>query len=482
MKKKMCQMTALVLSLCMVAGCGGKNKETTVTLNPEDFESDETFITIVDSTPNALQEDALERYCELGVNTFVLTEDFVPMTEGGTLSDSYKKAIRAAGEKGLNVWIRNMWNDPDYFECGADKTGSNYGSPYQMNARNITTEFAEFSEVTGFYMADEAYMHKQEDNPKTEYDESCFSNFDDLTKLIDWKNKYYPNAYMHMNHVPSASYDHWPAGTSYGEFIQYYVDTIVKRLESGGRSICLDNYPLLEGGTLSDTYLADLLTVANITRDYNDKAAKEQKATCGICLQTFQNTNENARLRDITCPEDVTFQMYTGMAVGARLFEYFCYRSYDSFGLYGIVDSAGEKRIFDYVKEANERALPFEKVLTSFDYRGTTVSKGEMRGRDDVFGQLGSLLLEETGSLLKVSGRYDAIVGCFQKGEQNGYMVVNYTAPNENLTNAVMLEFQDCSHALVYTEDGVTDRKLTAKGELRLSLNAGEGAFVIPAK
>lgn len=480
--KKTCQVAATAIIMCMLAGCGGKNGEATVTLKPEDFESDEAFITIVDATPNALQEDALELYSELGVNTFVLTEDYVPMTEDGALTDSYRKSIQAAGEKGLNVWIRNMWNDPDYFESGTDKTGSNYGSPYQMSARNLTTEFSEFPEVTGFYMADEAYMHKLTDDPATDYDESLFSNFDELTKLIDWKNKYYPNAYMHMNHVPSASYDHWPAGTSYAEFIQYYVDTIVKRLESGGRSICLDNYPLLEGGTLSDTYLTDLLTVANIARDYNAGAAEGQKATYGICLQTFQNTDSKARLRDITSAEDVTFQMYTGMAMGARLFEYFCYRTYDSLGIYGIVDSAGEKRVFDYVKEANERALPFEKVLNSFDYRGLTVSKGKMSGKDDTFGQLKGLLLEDTASLSSVSGRYDTIVGCFRKGDQDGYMAVNYTAPNDNLTNAVMLEFKDCSHALVYTEDGVKDMKLTAKGELRLSLKAGEGAFIIPAK
>lgn len=481
--KKRYQAVALLLSVCMLGGCAGSAGKTgsKVTLNPSDYETDKTMITIVDCTPNPLDETAMELYTNLGVNTFVLTEDFVPMVDNGTVSDAYKKAIETLGDKGLNVWIRNMWNDPDYFTSDQAKEGSNYGTPYTMNERNITSEFSDYSEVTGFYMADELYMQTLEDNKATEPDESLYCAMDQMDKLVEWKNKYYPDAYWHINHVPSSSYDHWPEGNSYADFIQHYVDTIVRKVESGGRSICLDNYPLIDGGKIKDSYIFDLLTAANITRDYNAEMPEDNKANFGICLQTFTNTNPGFEQRDIVSSDDVTFQMYTGMACGASLFEYFCWRSYSGLNMYGIVDEAGEKRIYDYIKEANDVALPFQKVALAFEWQGLTANKGEMSGKDDVFGHIQGLGLEDTGSLQSINSRYDTIVGCFDKDGQDGYMVVNYTDPINDFTNSVTLQFTNCSQALVYTEEGAKQLNLTADGELRLILDAGQAAFVIPA-
>ena len=59
-------------------------------------------------------------------------------------------------------------------------------------------------------------------------------------------------------------------------------------------------------------------------------------------------------------------------------------------------------------------------------------------------------------------------------------MVVNYTEPILNMTNAVTLTFKDCSQVLVYTEEGTEVKNLTEEGQLRLTLDAGQGAFVIP--
>ena len=482
MKKAMTRVTILLLLAALLAGCGAQAEEKpSVSLKPEDFETDQTFWTIVDATPNPLDEEAVKLYIDVGVNTFIMTEDYVPLVEDGKLSESYKNAIRTISDKGLNVWIRNMWNDPDYFDCDVKKEGSNYGSPYTMEPRKITTEFSEFPALNGFYMADELYMTTLEDNPDTPYDDSLFCAMDQMDKLIQWKNTYYPDAYWHINHVPSSSYDHWPSGQTYADFIQYYVDNICKKLTSGGRSICLDNYPLKEDMKIDDSYLPDLLTVANIARDYNKEAAEGQKATYGICLQTFQNTHPNAHIRDLTSTADVTFQMFTGMALGARLFEYFCWRTYDSLGMYGVVDAAGKPRIYDYVKEANETVLPFERVMCSFDWQGLTTCRGDNAGIEDAFSDVQDMLIADTGVLTSVKSRYDAIVGCFTKGEQPGYMVVNYTAPNYNQTNIVDLIFKDCTQALVYTVDGVETVTLTQNGELRLVLDAGQGAFVIPA-
>ncbi len=480
MKKKISKILSLAMLVCMLAGCSGeKSNVSNVKINPKDYETDRTFITIADCTPSTESESEMELYKNLGLNTFILTEDFVPMVEDGTISNAYIKSINKAAEYGLNVWIRNMHNDPDYFELDKDKTGSDYGVEYTMQPRNITTEFSEISAVTGFYMADELFKTTLTDNKETEADESLYCAMDKMDKLIEWKNKYYPNEYWHINHVPSSSYDHWQEG-DYADFIQYYVDNIIKKLTSGGRSVSLDHYPLTAAG-IHENYLHDLLTCANITRDYNAECEENQKADFCICLQTFMNaTNTDMATRDITSSDDVTFQMYTGMACGASMFEYFCWRTYSGFGLYGIVDETGEKRIYDYIKEGNEQALQFQKVTLAFEWKGLTVNKGIQSGKDDIFGEVDGLTTEDNGVLKSIESRYDTIVGCFKKDKQDGYMAVNYTDPAAKKVNAVTLNFEGCSQALVYTEDGTKQINLTEEGDLRLVLEPGQAAFVIP--
>mgnify|MGYP003305828780 CR=1 FL=1 len=476
--KRLCVAVSLMLVASLCVGCGGGNAEK-VTLNPADYETDETFITFADGTPNAADVDAIAMYRDLGLNTFLLTEDFVPMVEDGTLSSSYGEMIKNIESQGLEVWIRNMYNDEDYFQNDKQKAGSNYGTPYEIGERNITDEFSQYDGVTGFYMADEPFMTTLPDIESTpDVDESLYAAMDKLGKLVEWKNTYYPDKYWHMNHVPSSSWDHYYSYT-YQEFLQYYMDNIIAKLEGGGRSICLDRYPLTEGGgVIHDSFLSDILTGAIVTRDYNAGVSEEERADYGICLQTFQDTNLG--LRDITSTADITFQMYAGMACGAELFEYFVYRSYEGIGLFGITDEAGEKRIYDYVKEANDKALPFSKVICAFDWKGLTATKGESSGKDDTFASVSDLLATETGVLKSMTSRYDAIAGCFTQGEQDGYMVVNFTAPDLNQTNVVTLDFDGCSQAIVYTSEGVETVNLV-DGQLRLTLAAGEGAFIIPA-
>ncbi len=477
MKRTISSMLVLVLLVSLLAGCG---TEQTVTLDPADYETDAGLITIADMPPDPFSPEAVQLYKDLGFTHWILTEDHVPMVENGTLNDDYQKAIELLTEQGFEVWIRNMQNDPDYFQTEGQKAGSNYGYQYILEPRNITDDFGAFPGVTGFYMMDEPFQITKQDDPATEDKENLHPAFDQLGKLVEWKNTYYPDAFWHVNHVGSSSWDHYPAGTTYEDFIDAYVETVIKKLEGGGRSICMDNYPLPEGGGIvKEAFLYDVLVLANATKQYNASAAADRQAVMGICLQTMQDTN--LKLRDITSANDVTFQMYTGMAAGARLFEYFCYRSLEGVGLAGIIDMTGQKRIYDHVLEANQRALPFEKVLCAFQWEGMTACRGSQSGTENIFEMAQDQFTQDTGVLTKVDSRYDAIVGCFDKEGQDGYMVVNYTAPDLNMTNMVTLTFEGCTQALVYTEEGVEQINLVADGSLRVTLGCGQAAFIIPA-
>lgn len=480
MKKAICCLLIVVMLMSLLTACNPKTQESQVKLNPADFETDKKLITIADMPPDPFNPEAVKLYKDLGFTHWVLTEDHVPLVENGTLSEGYKEAIEILTEQGFEIWIRNMQNDPEYFQIETEKAGSNYGYQYVLEPRDITDDFAQFPAVNGFYMMDEPFQDTKTDIPGTDDREDLHPAIDQLGTLIQWKNTYYPDAFWHINHIGSGSWNHWPIGTTYADFIDNYVETVLKKLESGGRSICMDNYPLPEGGgVIKEAFLHDVLVLAHATKKYNATADADDQAVMGICLQTMQDSN--LKLRDITSSSDVTFQMYTGLAAGAQLFEYFCYRSLEGQGLAGIIDMTGQPRIYDYVLEANQRALPFQRVCLAFQWQGMAVNHGSQSGVENIFDIVKDLVTEDTGVLSKIESRYDAIVGCFKKGDQDGYMVVNYTAPDLNQTNMITLTFPGCTTALIYTEEGTEQVDLVEGGIIRVTLDAGQAAFIIPA-
>ena len=505
-------LLAGALSVTCLIGCGGGNgggdsssSQTEYTLKASDFTVDGKFMTFADVPPDPNSTEAISLYKDLGLDIYLMTEDYVSLLDRSTgkYNASYKNAIQKAVDAGLEVWIRNYYNDPDYFQLDEVKSGnSNYSTGYNLQPRNFTDEF-NGTGVTGFYMADEAFMHTLKD---VSYGGSNYSSkfaaFDQYEKLIEWKNTYYPDLFWHMNHVPSSSFDHYASQLmadekyegeyfDYADFINAYIDLVIRKLTSGGRSVCLDNYPFntIVPDGISDSYLYDLLTCALATKNYNATAEKGQEATFGICLQTFMNTSSTGKLRDITMPEEVTFQMYAGMACGAELFEYFLYNSIPGAGMYGIMNDSVEKRIYDIVKEANDRAFPFADVIRAFDWKGLITSAAGTEAQRDLsneraFNAVEGMTATETGVLKTVSSRVDTVVGCFEKDGKDGYMVVNYTSPVVKKSDTVKLSFDGCKEALVFKSVGgklQSENVRLLDGSYQITIQSGDCAFIIPA-
>ena len=60
----------------------------------ERYENHTPFILMADIPPNPLDKDAVKQYQDLGLNTFILTEDDVPFTKNGVITEAYQNAIR----------------------------------------------------------------------------------------------------------------------------------------------------------------------------------------------------------------------------------------------------------------------------------------------------------------------------------------------------------------------------------------------------
>ncbi len=440
------------------------------------------FIRFADLPPNPADMQALEHYRQLGMTVCLLTEDQVKLADNGALSTDYEKAIQNIADSGMQVWIRNMFNDADYFQCENKKLGSNYGWPYELEPRNITNEFQKHPVVTGFYMADEAYMYQLPEKVNIDWmvkENHLFSSFDQLTKLVDWKNDYYPHAFFHMNHVPSASWDHYLPRNgeiySYEDFLTAYCNVILKRLKGCGRSLCLDNYPFIGENYMEKDYLFDLMTAAKVTRAYNAEAAAEDRATFGICIQTFEAKSMfDDRKRDITMSEEVSLQMYTGMALGARLFEYFCYRSYEH-EFCGILDPKGKDRIYDLVKTAGDRVAYFEPILSRYHSLGGYMVPGSLYSFNTAAMVMAKNLFCEPFEM-EVQGEYDTLVGCFTGENEKGYMLVNYTDPIRKCTGTVTLN--GISEVKLY-KDGKETVLQADNGKITITLEYGNSAFVV---
>ena len=442
------------------------------------------FIRLADLPPNPTNADALKHYRELGMNVCLLTEDQVKLVSDGVLSRDYQQAIQNISDAGMQIWIRNMFNDADYFQCEEKKIGSNYGWTYEMDPRNITDEFQKFPAGTGFYMADEAYMYRLPEKVSIDWmvkENHLFASFDQLTKLVDWKNKYYPDAFFHMNHVPGQSWDHYLPRDGkvydYEDFLTEYVNVILKRLKGCGRSLCLDNYPFIGENYLEKDYLFDLMTAAKVTRAYNAEAAQEDQAVFGICIQTFEAKSMfDDRKRDITLPEEVTLQMYTGMALGARLFEYFCYRSYNR-EMFGILDPDGNDRIYDIVKAAGDRVAYFEPIISQYDSVGGYMVPGSLHSYNTAAMVMAKDLFCKPFDI-GVESQYDTLVGCLTRGSEKAYMLVNYTDPVRKATSQVTLQGNGVQQLRLY-KDGKETMLQAENGRFTVTLEPGNAALVI---
>ena len=401
-----------------------------------------------------------------------------------TVQNDYLTALENLDKAGLKVWIRNHHNKADYFTS------------------DLTSTLLLYKDVIdGFYMVDEAFQTNALLTAAGQ--ENKTSDFESMTVVRDWFNQNFADKYYHSNHVPITSFDHYTVANGstqvedlargYVAFLQDYKTKYNDQLTAAsGTSISFDNYPFVHAqgdykyGTLNlktkfesgiqSTYLANCLIAAQV-------AAEDD---LGLCIQTFEATDMTYKVtRDITSAAEVSLQLYTGMAMGADLFEYFAYNSNSDFD--AIMNLDGSKRIYDLVKKGNE-ALCFADVVNTFSWKGIMTSAGSVNSHNTVgFGYVAGMVLNDSnnGVLSSVSSTDDAIVGCFAKDDLNGYMVVNFNDPVAVTgNNTVTLTFAGCTRARVYTNaDGVLTSQLVdlTDGTYTATLVPGSACFVIPA-
>ena len=400
--------------------------------------------------------------------TFTTDRDYIL-----TVNNAYLSGIENLDNAGLSVWVRNFTNKTGYFGDAMTKAILLY--------KDV---------IDGFYMVDEAFQNSSLLNAAGQ--QNLTTDFDALSAdVVDWFNTNFAGKYFHSNNVPISSYDHYgdaltaANADAYKQFLTIYKEKFNDAVDASGSSIGFDNYPFVREqingiySGISEHYLQNALIAAQVAGNYD----------FSLCVQTFEASGKKIfnidSKRDITSPAEVSLQLYTGMAMGADVFEFFAYNSNGGFN--AIMNQDGSKRIYDIVKEGNE-ALCFADVVNTFTWNGIVTSAGSVNSEnDEAFSSVANMVLTNisNGVLDSYSSTDDAVIGCFTKDNLNGYMVVNFNDPKAVTgNNTVSVSFENCTRARVYTEvDGVLTSQIVdlTNGSYTAILAPGAGCFIIPA-
>lgn len=460
------QVSAVAFGACIAVSTVGctKDRAENETVSVPKYEDQAYIQLFADCPPDTRLEDNIKEYYDAGFTGYILTEDDALLTdENGVITQAYKDTLKKLSEYG-DVYIRNQHNYPyNWNNKKAAEVEVYGGTTTTIPKRNITTELNELGNVVGYYQADEPH----------------YDQIEDLLPLVQWQNQNAKDKLFHINLFPSYAASYF-SGHTLDEYLQHYVDTILAKVE-GPKTLGLDNYPLItnntEGNSIRATYLTDLLTLSNMAREYNSRTDKTSDITVGFCIQSFSDTG----IRDIECKEDISFQTNTCLALGAKYFEYFTYRSV------GIMDGLikdGEKRdVWNYVQETNEQLKTWDHVILSFDWKGAvTVNGTDEHENEASFDNAKSMTLDELQEIELAESRLDTLIGEFQDADgRYGYMLVNYTEPTNHKIDYVDLTFKDAKKVLVY-QNGEPTVYDADNNQLQLRIEAGGAAFAIPLR
>ena len=316
-------------------------------------------------------------------------------------------------------------------------------------------------------------------------DEPGALQFDDLAALKPKYEKMFPGKDFYINLFPTyAGASLWKTDT-YFEYIDQYIEKVQPEFLS------YDSYSLL----------ADAYGTTSLQEDYlyNKEIIATKTKEAGIPFWTFiQTIGFGLVNRRPQSKADIAFQVYTDLAYGAKGIQHFCYwqpLTSDGNGTVfteAMISKDGQKTdIYEYAQAVNLEIQTFANAFLNFEWQGTTNYLNEEGVRNSAFNMVNdsSVLAErlnkeyptkENERIESVTNKEDLLIGSFlDKNGYDGFMLVNYSDPAQNLDNAVEIRFNNASKAVVFANGERTVVELDG-GTYKATLHAGEGHFVIP--
>lgn len=384
-----------------------------------------------------------------------INPDFFNLTnEGGKYYDAYGKEV-------IGTDVYNYLKD-DWMWLYEEKMTEMFGEG---------TTYFESSAYGGNFASDEPALPTKNSDGTWDYGE--------LEQLY-WQVKLYQelmarkgiDAKAYVNLLPYESMTGQPR-ERYEKMLEYYSENIGPLLGY----ISYDQYPLNESG-VNATHLLNLEIVAQYCKAYD------------LELHTFlwSKTQASAH-RAITSANDLRFQAYSNLAFGSTNIAYYTYTNHYTIGESAnnsLIDfRTGQRaKIYYWAKEVNNEIHALEDAYRHFTWE--SVMYNDVGSYNVSLGLLENALKSHS-RLTSFQSTADILIGNFKDedgamGATDGFMVVNYTDPmetTEGTVDVVDLTFANATHVLVY-QQGESVIKALENGNASLSLQPGEGAFVIP--
>lgn len=375
---------------------------------------------------------------DMGLNTMFLDEAFV---QRGT--DDFKQILEWCDEIGLDVII-TMGNAMQSVQTL---------NPWEFD----DTDYTQYSCVKAFNYWDEPYR----------------SSFPQLQKLAEMhKEKFGDKIGFYVNHYPCYVGSGIFGGT-YEKYLSDYCKDVLAKASTDYNYLSADIYPLWNNNVVFDRWLDNISTVAKVSKDNNVKSHF-----------FIQNTEHYNKYRKVT-ENDVRFQFFVNMAFGVQGMTYFTYRDskLDTFknSCVSSLKSCVAHEEYYQAQTVNAEIADLDGVYLNFDWNGTmpVIGSNNTSGSNDCFKYL-NYGLKSIDCLQSVQTTEDALVGQFKDADGNdGLIVTNFTNPALNKTNNVTLTFKNANRARVYYRGSHKDYLVT-DNQLQLTLQPGDGVFVIP--
>ncbi len=447
-KSSIATMTATLLFLAG-CGCNANVEENDPPMLLQYAEQD--FTITAWWAPYEISKESYTMYAASGLNTMLLVNH-----SGERNSENQYYLSSKATENALKVCKEmKMPVVLNYFPYLANALGANYSQ----------TPFSQY-DIYGEYKDIIKGVHIDDEPSAVEMETLGNDVFTD-----DFKSVY--DASFFINLFPTYADEKALGVEKYKDYVDCYVQNILTDFDEN-RLLSVDFYPFT-----NSQFRTDWLYCYEMIAD----AAKKNGAKTNYFIQCAEGNEFRATLSEA----ELRMQVYMALCFGGDWISYYCYSNPLSGEeeMYStcMVDKDGKPtKLYYYVQNINQELNALSNVALAYDYVGATgVTKtGEkgsmalrMLSKVNDFTDFTYVQAMETSSELVVSSNKS------EKGE--GYMLVHYADPVLNKSAEISLTLKDTKYLAVYK--GVeTPKIMTANAErkINLTLQAGEGIFVVP--
>lgn len=423
-----------------------------------------SFVTTAWWAPYEITEESFSLYKDAGFNTMLFVnhsrkseiQDY-NTTRYYIGSDLTNQTLEMCRKTGLNAIISE---------------GKGYNI-HQSDTVFTEVDYSDYKDIiTGVHIEDEPSAQQLR--------ELCTAD------RIDNFKQAYSVPFM-INLLPVTAADASTGTLNYEEYLQQYEECVLKVI-SDTPYISVDFYPyhVEKYATMDRQWVSCYEQISQLAAKYHAE------------INYFIQTAEGNEFIDTLTEADIRYQVYVALCFGGTSFSYYCYStpgSYENGILSNPMYSAcmlGQDNqpthLYDYVKKINSEIQAFAPAFKAYNFVKCMPVCVQSYGAENFKSELYAMnTLPDFSDRIYISDiktEGNLLVGCFDRAEDEAYMLANYGYPDETDSIDLTITLKGgATHAAVYGGkgyDGTPEIIAADDGKLSLTIASGDGKFIVP--